>query len=160
MIILSANPTANSKMIRMRNIKFLLVLYWLVYAQISFGQFSQIRFEKLDTRDGLSHNRATSIYKDQLGFVWFGTRSGLNRYDGTNIKVIEHEEENSYSLNDQNVVWIKEGPGGYLWIKSDYGVFAYDIYKESHVDIRPLLLELDINPVSYTHLTLPTICSV
>jgi len=129
----------------MRNIKLLLVLFWLVFTQVSFGQFSQIRFEKLDTRDGLSHNRVTSIYKDQLGFMWFGTRSGLNRYDGNSIKVIEHEDDNSFSLSDQNIVWIKEGPEGYLWIKSDYGVFAYDIYKESYVDIRPLLAELDIN---------------
>ena len=49
--------------------------------------FSQnINFQKLGIRDGLSHPTVYAIYQDELGTMWFGTRQGLNRYDGNTIE--------------------------------------------------------------------------
>lgn len=42
-------------------------------------------FSKLTTSHGLSHNTVYSIVQDRHGFMWFGTREGLNRYDGNSI---------------------------------------------------------------------------
>lgn len=125
--------------------KSLWLLVLSLVAHITVGQSTQIRFEHLDSRDGLSHNRVTSIYRDQLGFMWFGTLSGLNRFDGSEIKVLNYDESDPYSLHNSNITWIKEGPGKYIWIKTSYGVFAYDIFKESFTDITSLLADLEIN---------------
>lgn len=127
----------------LRKVCFTFCLICITFCSIA--QLSQIRFEHLDMRDGLSHNRVNSIYKDQLGFIWFGTSAGLNRYDGHEIKVITIDDKDPLSPSDPNFVWIKEGPGQFLWLKTGYGVFAYDIFKERYVDIRPLLGELQIN---------------
>lgn len=122
----------------------LFVASFLLLSWMANGQFSQIRFEKLDNRDGLSHNRVNSIYKDQLGFMWFGTTSGLNRFDGQKFKYIEPDETDPHAFSNRDVVWIKEGPQGHLWIKTNYGVFAYDVFKEKFINISSLLDELQV----------------
>ena len=40
----------------------------------------------LTMQDGLVDNTVTCIYKDEDGFMWFGTNNGLSRYDGKAIK--------------------------------------------------------------------------
>lgn len=124
---------------------FCLMALMLSLGQYATAQTPQIRFEHLDIRDGLSHNRVGTIFQDDFGFMWFGTRSGLNRYDGHNIEVLEFDESNPYSPSDPNVVWLKEGPDHRIWLKSHYGVFAYDIHREQFVDITQVLDELQIN---------------
>jgi len=39
-------------------------------------------FDRLTTRDGLSHSNVRSILQDRDGYMWFGTMDGLTRYDG------------------------------------------------------------------------------
>jgi len=124
--------------------KLLLVTIFVANSFSVFSQFSQIRFEKLDNRDGLSHNRVNSIYKDELGFMWFCTTAGINRYDGQKFKYIGPDENDPYAISNRDVVWLKEGPQGHLWIKTNYGVFAYDIFRERFVDISGLLEEFQI----------------
>ena len=36
----------------------------------------------LNMQNGLADNTVSAVYKDKEGFVWFGTRNGLSRYDG------------------------------------------------------------------------------
>ena len=40
----------------------------------------------LTMRDGLADNTIPCIYKDEDGFMWFGTDNGLSRYDGKTIQ--------------------------------------------------------------------------
>ena len=54
-----------------------------------------LRFHRLSTADGLSQTRVAQIVQDDLGFVWFGTQYGLNRYDGYNFKLFVHEPGNA-----------------------------------------------------------------
>ncbi len=53
----------------------LLFTSWIVQAQ-------SYLFKHLEVSDGLSNNSVNTIYKDRDGFMWFGTTTGLNRYDG------------------------------------------------------------------------------
>ena len=46
-----------------------------------------LRFDRLSVTDGLSYSFTTSILQDQQGFMWFGTRYGLNRFDGFDFRV-------------------------------------------------------------------------
>ena len=82
-------------------------------------------FKHLEVKDGLSNNQVTAIYRDSRGFMWFGTASGLNRYDGYEVKVYRNQSGNPNSLPDNYVVSIQEDCDGRLWIRTGSG---YSIY--------------------------------
>jgi ligand-binding sensor domain-containing protein len=41
----------------------------------------EIQFNQFTAKDGLSNNAVYCVLQDHLGFLWFGTEDGLNRYD-------------------------------------------------------------------------------
>jgi ligand-binding sensor domain-containing protein len=58
-----------------------------------------IRFTRLSTDEGLSQTRVIQVVQDDLGFMWFGSQYGLNRYDGYKFKVFKHEPWRTNSLS-------------------------------------------------------------
>src|SRR5687768_15609130 len=104
---------------------FLNMVAFHIQAQPHSYQFSQLQISS-----GLSHNQINSIFKDKMGFMWFGTLSGLNRYDGYSFKIFKHNAKDSTSINDDNVLNIQQGPYGKLWIQTRLGYTIYDPEKE------------------------------
>ncbi|HZY35027.1 MAG TPA: two-component regulator propeller domain-containing protein [Mucilaginibacter sp.] len=98
----------------------------LCFAAITKAQSNQFQFSHLNINSGLSHNNVTCIFKDNQGFMWFGTLSGLNRYDGYKFKIFKHSMSDSTSLDDDYIVSISEGPGNKLWIETRDGFNIYD----------------------------------
>ena len=98
----------------------------LLYVLTVYSQPVQYPFSRLDVSNGLSHNQVLSILKDAKGFMWFGTASGLNRYDGYTFKVFRHRENDSTSLNDDLIVKIQEGPDNKFWINTRSGQSIFD----------------------------------
>ena len=98
----------------------------LLVTSFAIAQNNQFQFSHLDISTGLSHNNVTSIFKDDKGFMWFGTLSGLNRYDGYKFKVYKHDVGDSTSLDDDYIVNIMRGPHGKLWIETRNGYNIYD----------------------------------
>lgn len=62
------------------------------------------------------------IIQDRLGFMWFGTREGLNRYDGLAFRV--YRKDNS-GLGKNFVTALYEDSGGRIWTGTDGGVYVY-----------------------------------
>jgi signal transduction histidine kinase/ligand-binding sensor domain-containing protein/DNA-binding response OmpR family regulator len=92
---------------------------------LSFGQPSGAQFEKLTEANGLSSNQVTCIFKDSRGFMWFGTRNGLNRYDGYDFKVWKHIPGDSLGLADNSIWHIDEDEKGNLWVGTQNGLCKY-----------------------------------
>jgi signal transduction histidine kinase/ligand-binding sensor domain-containing protein/DNA-binding response OmpR family regulator len=90
------------------------------------GQSSQFRFLKLDVKNGLSNNHPTCFLLDSHGFMWVGTNSGLNRYDGYNFKVFKNTPGDTASLRSNSVRSLWEGPDGKIWIGSATENSVYD----------------------------------
>ena len=80
------------------------------------AQQPAVLFDRLTVEDGLSHSWVWSVYQDSLGFLWFGTPDGLNRYDGYSFRVYENDPADPDSLSHNVIMTIFEGPEGYLWI--------------------------------------------
>jgi signal transduction histidine kinase/ligand-binding sensor domain-containing protein/DNA-binding NarL/FixJ family response regulator len=104
----------------------LLSFFLLLMAGFLRAQNNQFQFSHLDITNGLSHNNVTCIFKDNRGFMWFGTLSGLNRYDGYKFKIFKHVTSDTTTLNDDFIVSISEGPDDKLWIETTSGLNIYD----------------------------------
>lgn len=83
----------------------------------------QYYFKTLDVRDGLSQNTVFQILQDRMGFMWFGTREGLNRYDGLSFRV--YKKENS-ALGRNFITALHEDEQGYIWVGTDDGLYIYN----------------------------------
>lgn len=80
------------------------------------AQEPQLKFEHLGPDQGLSHQTVTSIYQDHLGFLWFGTIDGLNRFDGYQCVVYKHDPEDPTSISSSFIHAMLEDGSGNLWI--------------------------------------------
>lgn len=92
----------------------------------AYSQNNRILFSHLDVNDGLSDNSVKCIYRDQKGFIWFGTNSGLNRYDGYEFEVFRSRPSDSTSITDNSINVITEAPNGDLWIGTRSGLSVLD----------------------------------
>ena len=97
-----------------------------------------MRFRRVDTREGLSNSMVNSILRDSHGYVWFGTGYGLNRYDGYRIRTYFSYDKDTTSLRNNRIDEIQEGYGGRLWLKQGMNYAVYDPVTEK-VDRRPSL---------------------
>lgn len=105
----------------------LLLFILLVFFVPGMAEDAPISFRRLDIRGGLSQNTVHCIYQDDVGFMWFGTRDGLNRYDGLRFKTFYHEPGDPASLSDNTVLCMCGGEGGRLWLGTYMGgVNVYD----------------------------------
>jgi signal transduction histidine kinase/ligand-binding sensor domain-containing protein/DNA-binding response OmpR family regulator len=94
------------------------------------AQSDHYNFSKLDTYTGLSHNQVNAILKDPDGFLWFGTMSGLNRYDGYSCKIFSNKHNDSSSLTDNYILSLYELPGGKMWVRTREAPCIYDSHTE------------------------------
>lgn len=77
--------------------------------------------EYLTINEGLSGNYITSIHQDRLGYLWFGTPDGLNRYDGQAFTIFRNIPGDSSSLSDNHIRSINENSKGTLFITTNTG---------------------------------------
>ena len=66
-------------------VRLLIVFSFLFISKLSYPQYGEVQFEHITIEDGLSQNTVISILQDSKGFLWLGTRNGLNKYDGYNF---------------------------------------------------------------------------
>ncbi len=79
------------------------------------------RVESIGIREGLSQGFVSSIIQDREGFIWIGTKNGLNRYDGHAFQVFTHRLEDPFSLSDDQI-WDITEYGDFLLIATGTGV--------------------------------------
>ena len=75
----------------------------------------------LTVENGLSHNEVTAIVQDKDGFIWIGTRGGLNRYDGYEFKIFNQIPGDSNSLVNPSVESLFDDSNGNIWIGTKSG---------------------------------------
>ena len=80
-------------------------------------------FRTVNVSDGLSQNTVFGILQDRTGYMWFGTKDGLNRYDGRSFRIFN--KDNS-ALKCNFITNLAEDCNGTIWIGTDRGVYKYD----------------------------------
>ncbi|HYX07454.1 MAG TPA: two-component regulator propeller domain-containing protein, partial [Bacteroidales bacterium] len=128
---------------------FLIVINIFLLVHPLMGQEMQYRFSHLSTTDGLSNNQVNCILKDSKGFMWFGTVSGLDRFDGYTFRIFKHEQHDNKSLNDNYVSSVFEDDKQRLWVTTRAGLNIYDPDSELFIhNIADILREYSLPDVS------------
>lgn len=81
-------------------------------------------FTHLTLDDGLSHNHIKAIVQDSYGFIWIGTKNGLNRYDGSSIRIFQCFDP-ATGHGDSNISSLYEDTERRLWCGTDRGIYIY-----------------------------------
>lgn len=89
----------------------------------------------------LPYDRVNKIVQDSQGFIWFGTSSGLSRFDGIRFRNYTKEE---MGLKSAYVIALCTDSEGNLWIGTDRGVSVYDVDRDR---FEPFLRESDLGTV-------------
>lgn len=94
-------------------IRLLLVSVSMIAATL---QAQNITFNHLTTDDGLSQFSVNSLYIDENGVLWIGTREGLNRYDGEDIQTYKLQKNDPYSLFCNTVLRMAGNRNGKIYL--------------------------------------------
>jgi len=111
----------------MRIYTLILILLFIINI---FGN-AQYKFEYLTTDNDLSTNRVNCFYRDSKGYLWIGTESGLNKYDGYQIKVYQNIEKQPRTISNSNIECIYEDLEKNLWCGTYDGLNLYNPATES-----------------------------
>lgn len=113
-----------------------IVLFCLIAVYYSHSQ--NIKFAHYNDNNGLSHNSVRHIVQDKKGFLWFGTFSGLNRFDGYQFKnyLSSGSGENKLYNDDITALELDEA-SNHLWIGTRKGLTLFKM--DTHVFVTFLL---------------------
>lgn len=103
----------------------LLYIICVMLAAVSLEAASGYQFRHLPADMHLSSKLINAIYQDDDGFVYFGTASGLDRYDGYSVRSYARDDSDSTSLHDSFVEEIQRAPDGRIWVRAggSYSIF-------------------------------------
>lgn len=113
----------------MQKKKQLILLLLLIFTQWAYGQ--SYYFTHYQVENGLSNNAVICSWQDSHGFLWFGTKDGLNRFDGYNFKIFRNDPNDSLSIGSNFIYSLHEDQAGVLWVGCDRGLFTYDAAAEN-----------------------------
>ncbi len=105
-------------------------LLCLLYPLLGRAGQEKVEFSYLTNKEGLSNSQVNAIWQDRDGFVWLGTQSGLNRYDGFRIKTYLYNNMDNTSIPNNAVQEIQEDNQGNLWIHTSVGYCVFDPHRE------------------------------
>ncbi|HMR83248.1 MAG TPA: two-component regulator propeller domain-containing protein [Niabella sp.] len=103
------------------------VCYLLVRGYL---QAQPLYFKNYQVSNGLSNNTINCIFQDKQGFLWFGSRNGLNRFDGKNFKVFRYRKSDAGSIGSSSVHSLCEDSKGNLWAGTAKGAYIYNSMQE------------------------------
>jgi signal transduction histidine kinase/ligand-binding sensor domain-containing protein/DNA-binding response OmpR family regulator len=107
----------------MNLLRFAFLIIFLLGSLIPLKVIGQdIRFKHLTTNDGLSQNAILSMVQDKDGYLWFGTKDGLNKYDGYQFTVFQNEPGNATSISSNYITELFTDKSGKIWIGTDHGI--------------------------------------
>lgn len=98
-----------------------------------YGQTNAAVFHHLTVEDGLTDGNIRAITQDKNGFIWIGTQSGLNRYDGYTIKTYQKKFRDVNSLSDDLITDLQFTADNKLWIATASGLTIYDTEKDTFI---------------------------
>ncbi len=106
----------------MKLYRFLLFFLFVAMSLSVRAEVENFFFTDLDVKDGLSQQTVTTVFQDSDGYMWFGTRSGLNRYDGYGFMVYRKDYDNVHSLSGNHIMDAIQDNSRDIWVGTQQGL--------------------------------------
>ncbi|MFL9482826.1 two-component regulator propeller domain-containing protein [Chitinophagaceae bacterium LWZ2-11] len=119
-------------------------MFFLSFFQVSAQEPGSLKFKKISIEQGLSNSTIECIFQDSKGFIWFGTRDGLNRFDGREMKVYRNNPTDTSSISDSYIKCIFEAKDRSLWVGTMAGLNKLNADKGSFTHYKQPL----VNPAN------------
>ncbi|UPZ14990.1 two-component regulator propeller domain-containing protein [Flavobacterium humidisoli] len=106
--------------------KLKIALLFIVFMSGNLFSQNKYRLKNFSTTDGLSQSSVIAIHQDKFGQMWFGTRDGLNKYDGSRFTIFRNDAADKYSISNNDILAIEEDDSGKIWVGTYNGLNCYD----------------------------------
>ncbi|OXG08972.1 signal transduction histidine kinase [Flavobacterium araucananum] len=106
--------------------KYKITLLVLLFVSGNIFSQNKYRLKNISTTDGLSQSSVIAIHQDKFGQMWFGTRDGLNKYDGSKFTIFRNDVTNKNSISNNDILSVEEDKKGNLWVGTYNGLNRYN----------------------------------
>ncbi|PST82713.1 hybrid sensor histidine kinase/response regulator [Pedobacter yulinensis] len=120
---------------KLRTTCLFLALSFLCYLAPA-GANQGYTFKQLSLSEGLTQSTVRCMLNDRNGFIWIGTKSGLNRFDRYSLKSYVYRKNNPNSIPGNQISFIMEDRRGTIWVGTENGLAVYDPVKDNFKVIR------------------------
>jgi ligand-binding sensor domain-containing protein/signal transduction histidine kinase len=112
-------------------LKLKTLLLAIVFLKASLVVAQPYYFRHYQVEDGLSNNAVVCCLQDSKGFLWFGTKDGLDRFDGYTFKIFRNNPDDTTSIGSNFIHALYADKNNVLWVGTDKGLYRYDETTES-----------------------------
>ncbi|WP_290708824.1 two-component regulator propeller domain-containing protein, partial [Flavihumibacter sp. CACIAM 22H1] len=92
---------------------------------------AQHYFRHYQVEQGLSNNTVFAIVQDAKGFLWMGTKDGLNRFDGYSFKIFRNNPDDGLKIGDSFIRSLYLDQADTLYVGTRSGLYRYNAWDES-----------------------------
>jgi len=128
-------------MILKSRFKSFVVVFFILTSILLKSNSQEINFKHININDGLSQNAVFAIMKDSRGFMWFGTKDGLNKYDWYYFLIYQHNPFDSTTLSANYISSLFEDSRGLIWVGTYNG--GLNVFDRSNEIFRRIDLGKD-----------------
>ncbi|UFH57186.1 two-component regulator propeller domain-containing protein [Spirosoma sp. KNUC1025] len=123
------------------------VWLWGQTAPIRWQVDSSASFERLTTEQGLTNHFVITIMQDRKGYLWFGTATGLDKYDGYRFTNYKFDPRDTTSLTKNQVLTLWEDPNGLIWVGTSEATCRFDPRTETFTRLE----RSPVNPYAFKY---------
>ena len=87
---------------------------------------SNLHFSHISIDNGLSQNTIFAITQDSKGCMWFATHNGVNKYDGYDFTVYQHNPQDTTTIASDRIRTVMTDDKGRIWIGTEKGLSLYN----------------------------------
>ncbi len=103
---------------------FISLLFNCCFLSSAYGKINNLSLTNLSVAEGLSQGTIHALLQDRSGFIWLGTESGLNVYDGNKFRQLPGPDN---IFADAGIYNLIEDRQGLIWITvNGKRLYTYD----------------------------------